>query len=63
MHSINVFSQLTGVLLSLPWKKFSRIFFSKNQFLLVVTLSQKQSGSSLDHIAAVFTAKQRKIML
>ena len=36
----------------------SDFFFSKNQFLWVLTLSHKKIGSSLDHLAAVFTAKK-----
>ena len=49
---------LTGVLLSLPWKKFGRTFFSKNQFLLVLTLSHKIFGLSLDHLAARFYSQK-----
>ena len=33
-------------------------FFSKNQFLRVLTLSHKNVGSSLDHLAAVFYSQK-----
>ena len=51
-------AHLTGVLLSLPWKKFGQFFFSKNEFLWVLPLSHKNVGSSLDHLAAVFYSQK-----
>ena len=45
-------------------KVLSDFCFSKSQFLGVVILSQKNVGSSLDHLAAVFySQKKRKIVL
>ena len=44
--------------LSLLEKVRSDFFFSKNEFLWVLPLSDKISGSSLDHLAAVFYSKK-----
>ena len=46
-----------------PPEKVRSIFFLQNPVLGVLTLSQNIVGSSLYHLAAVFTAKKRKFVL